>query len=86
MLLFRLLLTVLGFGGHPAAQRVLKITIPESLDYDGLFDDLLTRYTSAHTLARVKTTNMGTLYELTYHITLPTDRVPKEFCSSFLAL
>lgn len=74
-----LLLTVLGFGGHPAAQRVLKITIPESLDYDGLFDDLLTRYTSAHTLARVKTTNMGTLYELTYHITLPTDRVPKEF-------
>ena len=74
-----LLLTVLGFGGHPAAQRVLRITIPESLDYDGLFDDLLTRYTTAHTLAKVKTTNMGTLYELTYHITLPTDRVPKEF-------
>ena len=72
-------LTALGFGRPAAAQRVLKITIPENLDYDGLFDDLLARYTKTHELIRVKTGSMGTLYELEYRITLPVGTVPKEF-------
>ena len=72
-------LTALGFGRPAAAQRVLKITIPENLDYDGLFDDLLARYTKTHELIRVKTGSMGTLYELEYRITLPGGTVPKEF-------
>ena len=39
-----LALTVLRFGQKEDAGRILKITIPEDLDYDGLFDDLFERY------------------------------------------
>ena len=48
-------LTALGLGQKDAGERLLKITIPEDLDYDGLFDDLFERYTTAHTLEKVKT-------------------------------
>lgn len=74
-----LALTVLRFGQKEDAGRILKITIPEDLDYDGLFDDLFERYTTAHTLEKLKTTNMGTLYELRYRITLRQEPVPKVF-------
>lgn len=74
-----LLLTVLHFGEKSEAERILKITIPESLDYETLFDDLLDKYTTAHTLEKVKTSNMGTMYELEYRITLPGHIVPKDF-------
>ena len=74
-----LALTALRFGQKEDAGRILKITIPEDLDYDGPFDDLFERYTTAHTLEKVKTTNMGTLYELRYRITLRQEPVPKVF-------
>lgn len=74
-----LALTALRFGQKEDAGHILKITIPEDLDYDGLFDDLFERYTTAHTLEKVKTTNMGTLYELRYRITLRQEPVPKVF-------
>ena len=74
-----LLLTAVNFGGANEHERELKITIPESLDYDGLFDDLFEKYTRSCVLERVKTSNMGTLYELEYHITLPGETVPKAF-------
>lgn len=74
-----LALTAMRFGQKEDAGRILKITIPEDLDYDGLFDDLFERYTTAHTLEKVKTTNMGTLYELRYRITLRQGPVPKVF-------
>ena len=74
-----LALTALRFGQQEDPTRILKITIPEDLDYDGLFDDLFERYTTAHTLEKVKTTNMGTLYELRYRITLRQTPVPKIF-------
>ena len=54
-------------------------TIPENLDYDGLFDDIFERYTTRHELAKVKTTNMGTLYELTYNIYIKNSDVGKDF-------
>ena len=73
------LLTKLGFGTRRTDERLLKITIPENLDYDGLFDDLFATYTTAHTLERVKTANMGTLYELEYRIVLREERIPKAF-------
>ena len=73
------LLTKLDFGTRRTDERLLKITIPENLDYDGLFDDLFDTYTTAHTLERVKTANMGTLYELQYRVTLRDAQVPKAF-------
>lgn len=76
---FVLLLGVLKFGELSGAHRHLKITIPENLEYEGLFDDLFDKYTKAHELIRVKTTNMGTLYELTYSIELKKAEVTKSF-------
>lgn len=74
-----LILGKLRFGEGNAACRQLKITIPENLDYEGLFDDLLEKYTAEHELVRVKTTNMGTLYELCYDIRLKDKGISKAF-------
>ena len=79
MAAFVLLLTLVKFGERNSGSRMLKITIPETLDYDGLFDDLFEKYTKSCVLERVKTSNMGTLYELTYRVTLPDDHAPKAF-------
>ena len=74
-----LAMTLLHFGEVKGSYRRLKITIPENLDYDGLFDDIFEKYTSSHELTKVKTTNMGTLYELTYGIYLKDNDVRKAF-------
>lgn len=74
-----LLLTALNFGKKPTCERTLKITIPENLDYEGLFDDIFGQYARQSELVKVKTTNMGTLYELEYRVVLKSDSVPKEF-------
>ena len=76
---FVVLLTAIGFGAGAADERELKITIPENLNYDGLFDDLFEKYTSSADLERVKTTNMGTLYELSYRIVLRDAKMTKAF-------
>ena len=76
---FLVLLTAIGFGAGAADERELKITIPENLDYDGLFDDLFEKYTGSADLERVKTTNMGTLYELSYRIVLRDAKMTKAF-------
>ena len=72
-------LNAVHFGAPNVSDMTLKITIPENLDYDGLFDDLFQKYTHSAHLERVKTTNMGTLYELDYRIVLREEPVPKEF-------
>lgn len=74
-----LFLTVMKFGDTPKAERELKITIPETLDYEGVFDDLFEQYTTQAELVRVKTSNMGTLYELQYSLTMKGQSVSKEF-------
>ncbi|MBQ5442956.1 MAG: DUF4956 domain-containing protein [Oscillospiraceae bacterium] len=79
MALFTLVLTAAHFGAAGERERELKITIPENLDYDGLFDDLFAKYTTSAVFDRVKTSNMGTLYELSYRVTLKDERVPKAF-------
>ena len=62
----------LGFGGGNAALRcrTLHITIPEDLDYTGVFDPILAQYATESELKQVKTTNMGSLFKLTYDLTL----------------
>ena len=77
--LFTLALGAAGLGAQAAGERELRITIPEDLDYEGLFDDLLEQYAKAWQLERVKTSHMGTLYELQYRVTLRGEQVPKAF-------
>ena len=70
----------LNLGGRKGADRekVLNITIPEDLDYTQVFADILESYAKSWELVRVKTTNMGSLYRLTYHITLKDANKEKE--------
>ena len=79
MSVFLLALSLFCFGGGDENERELKITIPENLDYEGLFDDLFRQYTRSARLERVKTSNMGTLYELDYRIVLKNKQASKEF-------
>lgn len=67
------------WGESKKAERELRITIPETLDYTGLFDDLWQAYTLSARLIQVKTTNLGSLYQLTYHIVLADREKEKEF-------
>ena len=74
-----LLLNATRFGESRQGDSLLRIVIPESLDYEGLFDDLFDQYTQAAELIRVKTTNMGSLYELTYQVRLKSPAAQKAF-------
>ena len=60
----------MGSKKNAATYKVLNITIPENLDYTAVFDDIFAEYTAEYELIRVKTTNMGSLFRLTYHVTL----------------
>lgn len=60
-------------------EKELKITIPENMNYTGLFDDLFNTFTRKTKLESVKTTNMGSLYELRYTISLKDELREKEF-------
>lgn len=60
-------------------QRKLKIVIPEDLDYEEIFEDLLKKYTNKYELTKVKTTNMGSMYELAYIVTMKENVKQKDF-------
>jgi len=64
-----LLLTQLSFG-EDGSIRFLRIKIPENLDYEGLFDDIFAKFTRSARLEKVTTTDMGSLFELTYAVHL----------------
>jgi hypothetical protein len=65
-----ILYNVTSFGESKQKEKELKITIPEGLDYTGVFDDLFKEYTTKNELINVKTANMGSLYKLDYRISL----------------
>lgn len=56
------------FGQTKEPQKTLKITVPEDLEYDGLFDEVLDRFTVEHELSEVSTSNMGSLFQLQYSV------------------
>lgn len=66
------------FGETKREQKDLRITIAEHLDYTEIFDDIFRKYTNNCRLQRVKTTNLGSMYELEYYITLKDIRQEKE--------
>lgn len=65
-----LILCKSSFGEIGTQERDLKISIPENLEYAGLFDDIFATYTTKHYLESVKTTNLGSMFELRYKITM----------------
>lgn len=73
-----LLLEKTHFGESKQERKDLRITIAEHLDYTEIFDDIFKEYTNSCSLQRVKTTNLGSMYELEYHIVLKDVRKEKE--------
>ncbi|MBQ5332719.1 MAG: DUF4956 domain-containing protein [Oscillospiraceae bacterium] len=71
--LIMLVLTAMKFGGSREDVSELKITVPEDMDFENAFDDILSSYTLSYRLISSKTTNMGSLYELKYEINLKED-------------
>ena len=74
-----LLYNAINFGESTNIEKVLDITIPEDLDYDTVFDDLFKKYLKSYELLKVKTTNLGSLYELKYNIILNKNVKEQEF-------
>ncbi|MBQ8409400.1 MAG: DUF4956 domain-containing protein [Clostridia bacterium] len=60
----------LGSARNFARYKTVNVTIPEDLDYSGVFDEIFSEYAKSFELVRVKTTNMGSMFRLTYNITL----------------
>ena len=74
-----LFLTLSGFGEHGVREKHLKVLIPESLDYTTVFDDVFEKYVKRSELTKVKTTDLGSIFELNYQITLKDAKQEKEF-------
>lgn len=70
MILAELLYSRLDLSARGQQKKFLQVTVPESLDYTGVFDDLFDRFTSESELLRVKTSGLGSLNKLTYRIIL----------------
>ena len=60
-------------------EKILKITIPEDLNYSEVFDEVLKKYTKKYELAKVKSTNLGSMFKLQYNIVLEDVKKEKEF-------
>lgn len=73
-----MLLGKTSFGERKYNEKDLRITIAEDLDYTDIFEDIFAEYTSKSSLEQVKTTNLGSMYELKYHITLKDAKKEKE--------
>lgn len=79
--LFNYILSKTHFGEEEknTKDKTMRITIPEDLDYTNIFEDLFDEYTEKKRLVSVKTTNMGSLFKLTYHLTLKEAESEKSF-------
>ena len=78
MSLAMLLLEVVNFGQMKHSMRQLTVVIPESLDYESIFDDIFSKAANHVELANVKTSDMGSLFKLKYIIQLNGRMTEKE--------
>ena len=74
-----IVLNKVNFGESHSNQMRLKILVPEDLDYKGVFDEILDKYTITYKLIKIKTTQFGSLFEIFYDITMKDMSGSKEF-------
>ena len=79
-------LSLVGFATPRAVKKLLKITIPENLSYEGVFDEVFSKYLVKSSLVKVKSTNYGTMFDLSYEITFKKDVSHKEFIDDLRTL
>jgi hypothetical protein len=68
-----------GFGVRTTMQKTLKVTIPEDLGYEEAFAEVFNQFNVAYELKKIRTTELGSLYELVYSVTLHEHTSQKEF-------
>lgn len=83
--LFMILLSKTNFAVPKATTKLLKITIPEDLDYEGIFDDILDANSDSYNLIKVKTTDLGSLFELSYSLNMKKGADEKRFIDDLRA-
>jgi hypothetical protein len=71
------LLMKFSYAGKGSGERSLRVTIPENLDYTEIFDDIFVKYTTGSRLERVRTVGLGSMYELSYMITMKNENDQK---------
>ena len=69
----------MGCKRNSAKYRNLRIMVPEDLDYTEIFEDLFKEYTNSCHMIQVKTTNMGSIFRITYNISLKDPKKEHEF-------
>ena len=69
----------IGFGKNKKEQKRLKIVVPEDLDYTVIFNDIMVEYTDKNIVEKVRKINMGSMYEITYVVTIKDEKKEKEF-------
>ncbi|MBQ7040995.1 DUF4956 domain-containing protein [Candidatus Saccharibacteria bacterium] len=72
-------LSAFNFGESKTTTHKLTVLVPEDLDYTSAFDKIFDKYLTRFSLEKSKTTNMGSLFELTYFINMKSDTNEKEF-------
>ena len=77
--IFIFILNKIVYNEKDQVERKLKIVIPENLDYEEVFDHIFKQYTDKVELNKVKTTNMGSMYELSYIVEMKKGQKEKEF-------
>ncbi len=81
-----LILHFIGYANPRQPKMNLKITIPESLNYSGVFDEVMQKYTSNFKLVKVKSTNFGTMFDLTFMIVFKKEADQKAFMDDLRCL
>lgn len=73
------ILSLTGYARIKEVEKELRITVPEDLNYQNAFDEILNTYTAFYALEKVKTTNLGSYFELTYRIRVKENADEKAF-------
>ena len=81
-----IILSLVGFATPRVVKKLLKITIPENLSYEGVFDEVFAKYLVKSHLVKVKSTNFGTMFDVSYEIAFKKDVSHKEFIDDLRAL
>lgn len=74
-----LILSLVGFGSMKRREMQLKVVVPENLNFEGIIDDILNDDTTYWRLAKVRTSDFGTMFELIYRLKLKKNTSTKEF-------
>jgi len=86
MSLLMIVLEKVNFAAPHKLDMTVRITVAENMDYENLFEEVFAQYSSVSVLAKVRTADFGSLYELFYHVTLKDGAHSKEFIDALRTL